>query len=102
MVPGGVARVEERAIGCPKMEVEDGVRQILNRWDPIGVSDYVEDEYDGYIPQVLVLLRSGADEASIAKHLLMFEVDRMGLEGGSWKDRLPIATELRKLTLPPR
>ena len=98
-VPGGVARVEEEYVGLPKMEVEDKVRRVLNRWDPIGVADEVDDEYDGYIPHVLALLRSGADEASIAKHLLAIESERMGLEAGSWTDRLSVASELRQITL---
>ena len=101
-VPDGVARVEEESVGRPRMEVEESVRRVLNRWDPIGVADAVEDEYDSYISEVLALLRSGADEATLAKHLLMIEKERMGLGGGSWKHRLPTASELRRLPLPPR
>lgn len=100
-VSGGVARVEEHSVGNPKLEVEDNVRQVLNRWDPIGVADAVDDEYDSYIPQFLALLRSGADEATIAKHLLKIEKEWMGLDGPSWEDLLPVASELRRISLPP-
>jgi hypothetical protein len=101
-VSGRVARVEEDSVGSPKMEIEESVRRVLNRWDPIGVADAVDDEYDSYIPQLLALLRSGADEAMLEKSLLEIERDRMGLGGGSGKDRLPIVSELRRLPLPPR
>lgn len=98
----GVIRVEDERVGLPKLDVEESVRRVLNRWDPIGTADVVEDEYDIYIPQILDLLRSGADEATVARHLWKIEHEWMGLGIGSWEQRLPIASELRRLALPPR
>jgi hypothetical protein len=100
-VPSGVARVEEESVGGAKMAVEESVRRVLNRWDPIGVADDVDDEYDRYIPRFLALLRVGADEATIAKQLFTIEKDWMGLGGGTWQQRLPVASELRRLPLDP-
>jgi hypothetical protein len=98
-VPGEVARVEEERVGLPKMEVEESVRRVLNRWDPIGTADAVDDEYDNYIHEVLDLLRSGADAEALAKHLFKIEHEWMGLGTGSCERRLPIAHEVRRLPL---
>ena len=58
------------------------VRLVLNQsWDPIGVSGSVVDEYDGYVPDVVNLLRSDASDDVIAEHLRQIEVDRMALPG---------------------
>jgi hypothetical protein len=99
-VEGVVARVEEDSVGRPKLELEESVRRVLNRWDPIGSADEVADEYDCYIPQILGLLRSGADEAAIARHLFTIEEGQMDMGYGSWKDRLPVGSELRRLAIP--
>ena len=79
--PVGVLRVEEEATGRPRLDLEEHIRRILNDWDPIGVADEVEDEYDGYINEVLGFLRSGASERAIAARLLAVEQDRMGPPG---------------------
>jgi hypothetical protein len=62
---------------------EHELRQLLLwRWDPIGVADYFPnsaDEYDGYAPQVVQVLRQGGDAAAVAGHLL--EVERQSMDG---------------------
>lgn len=98
--PVGVLRVEEEATGRPRLDLEEHIRRILNDWDPIGVADEVEDEYDGYINEVLGLLRSGASERAIAARLLAVEQDRMGPPGTPRDHRLSIASRLRSLTRP--
>ena len=64
---------------------EQELRQILFwRWDPLGVADCfpdTADEYDGYAPQLVKLLRADATEAEIAAHLAEVEHETMGL---SW------------------
>jgi hypothetical protein len=61
---------------------EHELRQLLLwRWDPIGVADYfpnTADEYDGYAPQVVRLLRDGGDAAAVAAHLRDVERQSMG------------------------
>ncbi|MFF9483538.1 hypothetical protein [Streptomyces sp. NPDC014676] len=44
-------------------DAHDGLRRLLNEWDPIGVADSVEDEYDCLIAPLLDRLRSGAGRA---------------------------------------
>lgn len=98
--PGGVLRVEAEATGRPRLDLEEHIRRILNDWDPIGVADEVEDEYDGYINGVLALLRSGGSERAIAAHLLAIEQERMGLPGAPLDRLLSVASRLRDLPLP--
>ncbi len=71
-------------------------------WDPIGVSDCpsARDEYDSYYPVAFSLLKSGADETAIAKHLTNIAVAIMGLRANEahdlkvarllldWRDRI--------------
>ena len=98
--PDGVLRVEEEAAGRPRLDLEERVRHVLNEWDPIGVADEVDDEYDGYIGAVLGLLRSGASEPAIADHLRTIERERMELQGTPMDHLLLIATRLRGLQSP--
>jgi hypothetical protein len=57
-------------------------------WDPIGVSDCTSarDEYGAYFPVVFSLLKSGADETAIAKHLTNIAVHKMGLRANEAHD----------------
>lgn len=50
-------------------------------WDPIGVRGVppARDEYDMYVPGVLKLLEAGANEKTIATHLLEIERQRMAV-----------------------
>lgn len=53
-----VLRVEPA--GAVWIEIQDRIRPVLNTfWDPIRVTDVVEDEYDSYIAPIYALLRSG-------------------------------------------
>jgi hypothetical protein len=45
------------------------VRDLLNTWDPIGVIDLVQDEYDCLIAPILDQLDDGADGPQIAVFL---------------------------------
>ena len=58
------------------------VQEILFReWDPIGVNDneLCQDEYDCYVPTVVQLLLSGADEYKLALRLSEFQRVSMGM-----------------------
>src|SRR5271155_1083845 len=62
------------------LTIYDQIRAILNRdWDPIGVADEDDDEYDGYIGDVYSLLEIDAPEEAIADHLLRIEREFIGL-----------------------
>jgi hypothetical protein len=62
---------------------ERELRQLLFwRWDPIGVADsfpFTADEYDGYAPGVVALLRAGASEEDVADHLAFVERETIGV-----------------------
>lgn len=44
---------------------ENHLRRLLNEWDPIGVADDVQDEYDCMLAPLLGRLRGGADQTDI-------------------------------------
>ncbi|WP_228925233.1 hypothetical protein [Streptomyces sp. DH7] len=58
---------------------ENGLRHLLNEWDPIGVADEVQDEYDCMLAPLLQRLRSGADQAEIGEFLRHELEDHFGL-----------------------
>jgi hypothetical protein len=45
------------------------IRDLLNAWDPIGVIDLVQDEYDCLIAPILDQLDDGADASQLASFL---------------------------------
>jgi len=84
------------------LAIQDQIRSVLNAdWDPIGVADVVDDEYDMYIGRIYSLLASDASEQAIAAHLLSIELDRMGLGGTPMNQLIKVVAKLRKLQLPP-
>lgn len=50
-------------------------------WDPIGVKEEpaARSEYVGYVGVIFSLLISGKDQKTIAKQLMVFEENNMGL-----------------------
>ena len=58
---------------------ENGLRHLLNEWDPIGVADVVQDEYDCMLAPLLQRLRSGADQTEIGEFLRHELEDHFGL-----------------------
>src|SRR4029077_8326716 len=58
------------------LTIQDQIRAVLNRdWDPIGVSDIVDDEYDMYIGHIYSLLATDSAEQTLADHLLTIELE---------------------------
>ncbi|GAA2399617.1 hypothetical protein GCM10010420_27640 [Streptomyces glaucosporus] len=47
----------------------NGLRRLLNEWDPIGVADEVRDEYDCLLAPLLRRLRDGAEQTEIGEFL---------------------------------
>jgi hypothetical protein len=83
------------------IEIQHQIRSVLNAaWDPIGVRNTVDDEYDGYIADIYSLLQSGASEEMLAEHLRSIEVKQMASRGSSMNKLLAIAGRLLKLQLP--
>ncbi len=59
------------------------LRYLLNQWDPIGVADVVDDEYDCLIAPIMAKLRAGAGRAEVSE-LLWYELeDHIGLDPAS-------------------
>lgn len=58
---------------------ENSLRRLLNEWDPVGVADDVQDEYDCMLAPLLQRLRGGADEPEIAEFLRHELEDHFGL-----------------------
>ena len=84
-------------------ELHARIRVILNeRWDPIGVADQVNDEYDGYIGGILTLLMRQASDETIARHLQGIEVGAMGINGTPLDRLVRVAVALRTLEIPDR
>jgi len=83
------------------MEIQDRIRAVLNSvWDPIGVADVVDDEYDGYIAGIYSLLQGGASVDTLAQRLGSIEVDTMQLRESPINKRLAVAAKLCQLQLP--
>jgi hypothetical protein len=95
-----IVRVEPA--GRVWLAIQDQIRSVLNTdWDPIGVADIVDDEYDTYIGRIYSILARGESEQAIAEHLLSIEIERMELGGTPMTQLLNVATKLRNLQLPP-
>jgi len=83
------------------LTIQDQMRPVLNSdWDPIGVADIVDDEYDMYIGEIYSLLAKGATHQGIADYLLWIEQERMGMTGTPMNQLLGVAEKLRNLRLP--
>jgi hypothetical protein len=94
-----VVRVEPA--GRVWLTIQNQMRKVLNSdWDPIGVADIVDDEYDMYIGHLHSLLIKGASEQDIAEYLLWVELERMGLTGTPIEQRVRVAKNLKNLHLP--
>jgi hypothetical protein len=75
------------------------VEAVLRRWDPIGVgpgsgpADGPADEYDTYAPEIVSLLRRGANADDLEGYLTDVRTQRMGLPRVLGADRA-VAAEL--------
>ncbi|NED16449.1 hypothetical protein [Streptomyces sp. SID9124] len=59
---------------------EDDLRRLLNEWDPIGVADDVQDEYDCMIAPLFQRLLSGAGRTEVGEFLRHELEDHFGLD----------------------
>jgi hypothetical protein len=56
------------------------LRDLLNHWDPIGVVDLVDDEYDCLIAPLWDKLTHGITQASLSEYLWLEIRDHFGLD----------------------
>ena len=54
-------------------------RKLWNEFDPIGVVDAVDDEYDGYIGPCLRIVESGKGASDLVTYVRWVVFERMGL-----------------------
>ena len=65
----------------------DAIRKILMaEWNPIGCG-VPDDEYDGYIPGIYLLMQGRAGVEGLASHLHKLETVSMGLCGDAARNR---------------
>ncbi|TJZ57438.1 hypothetical protein FCH28_08525 [Streptomyces piniterrae] len=57
----------------------NGLQHLLNEWDPIGVADDVQDEYNCMLAPLLQRLRGGAGQTEIGEFLRDELEDHFGL-----------------------
>jgi len=97
----GLELVRVEVAGEAWLEIQNKVRDVLNRqWDPLGVGDAVDDEYDMYIEDLYRLVKSNAPKEAIADLLRSIEVARMELRPSPPEKLSSVAGTLRNLRLP--
>jgi hypothetical protein len=76
------------------------VKDALRRWDPIGVYEidpnWPDDEYDGYISEIIRILDAGGNVQQVSALLLHFASDNMAVNADH-EQTLHIAAELVEL-----
>lgn len=55
------------------------IRRLWNVWDPIGVANEVDDEYNGYLAPTVRLLEQNASIDEIVAYLNWVTLEHMGL-----------------------
>jgi len=73
-------RAEKNADRNRIADLQTQLRHLLNRWDPIGVADLVDDEYDCMLGPVLTRLARGDDAAALGEYLWFEVKDHFGLD----------------------
>lgn len=83
-------RLNRSRASPPNLALYRAVDEILQYLsDPIGVASVPEarDEYHGYLPHVLEMLKSGSTEGELAEYLGSIPTAGMGLSANSGHDR---------------
>lgn len=69
------------------------VQEFLQQWDPIGIyaagseDEWPAEEYDSYVPQVLLLLHAKSGVNGIESYLASVRCQQMGLPADETRDR---------------
>ena len=72
---------------------------LLTQWNPFCIYDIpvCEDEYDSYIPGIIRLLTSGADEYKMTNHLRGLELHSIGFSESNSEKNKQVAQLLLQL-----
>lgn len=63
-----------------RIERQVALRHLLNQWDPTGVADLVDDEYDCLLGPLWSLLSRHPSRAEVSEHLWHELEDHLGLD----------------------
>ncbi len=76
----------------------DRVRDVINRdWNPIGVSDLPEDEYDGYIGPISSMIQNRSSDEEFLKYMQWVELEQMGLSRFDRDHALKVIAKFRNI-----
>lgn len=89
----GIVRHIRGLAASGELGIRANLRYLLNAWDPIGVADAVDDEYDCLIGPLLRRLAAGGSQAEISEFLWTELEDHFGLDPGP-RDVDKIANQL--------
>jgi len=92
----GIARDDRSSRKRDAMKRIAAVKDILKRWDPIGVRPgeiAPPGEYDGYAPHIVSMVAGGCSMDDLCNHLSTIRVNIIGGEPNPGKDR-EIASEI--------
>jgi len=79
-------------------KIQDSIRQILyHDWNPIGISELPENEYDSYIAPVYRILTGRRSEQELIECLFHIERDAIGMPCQSPEQLRPVARKLLEL-----
>lgn len=71
------------------------IKKILRYWNPIGIDELPNNEYDSYAPKILDLLQKNATSEKISNHLASIRSISIGLgENIPYKKEIRIANIL--------
>jgi len=82
--------IDRKSLKDAAMAEIRGVEEVLRSWDPIGVSPSTlapSDEYDGYAPHIVSMVKSGCTSDELAAHLERLGVETMGIGPSSAASR---------------
>ncbi len=74
------------------------VRDVVNReWNPIGVPDLPEDEYDAYIGAIASMIQNRSSDEVFLKYMKMVELEEMGLNQFNRDNALKVIAKFRTI-----
>jgi hypothetical protein len=89
---------DSRATQAAKIQVS--IREILYRdWNPIGLHDLPNDEYDGYIAPVYRILAGSRSEQELIECLFRIKRDILGMPCESPEQLRPVARKLLEIDM---
>lgn len=79
------------------VDIEGNLRYLLNQWDPIGVADLVDDEYDCLIAPILTMLGAGAGTSAVSEFLWSELENHFGLNPYHHRDHYGVDSLANRL-----